>query len=68
MNANCSVGCPTKIENSVIGGKIGEEIKKNKNSLLQFLISSTLHSSDAQKQKQKNMLCACADFFMEHSQ
>ena len=32
---------------------------------LLFLISLTLRSSDAQKPKPKNTLCACADFFNE---
>ena len=30
---------------------------------LLFLISSTLRSSEPKKPRQKNMLCACADFF-----
>ena len=33
--------------------------------LLLFFISSTLRSSDAQKTKPKNTLCAYADFFYE---
>ena len=33
--------------------------------LLLFLISSTLRSSDAQKPKPKNTLCACRDLFYE---
>ena len=57
----CTLGCPTKIENYVTGvDKRCGNIKMT--SLLLFLISSTLRSSDAQKPK-PNMRCAHAQIF-----
>ena len=56
----CSLWCPKKIENSA--GKYGRGNYKMI-LLLLFLISSTLCSSDAQKQNQK-ICCAHAQIFL----